>query len=128
MSTGENFELELPPRALVALVNVHIRECNVNCSHDPEKRKKEENFKDDLTLNFNVVLSRMDVHQQILCYLQCLSTNAVPFQDCVTVTQVSVALRYGSHLSRLLFSILPIFNHPCSVPFWFHLTSFQFAS
>ena len=39
MSPGEYFELELTPRLLIALVNIDVRECNVNCGHAPTKRK-----------------------------------------------------------------------------------------
>lgn len=62
MSIGENFELELFFRVFVVLVIVYICECNVNCSYVFEKKKNEENFKDDLIFNFNVVLFCMDVY------------------------------------------------------------------
>jgi len=39
MSPGEYLELELAARLLIALVNVHVREGNVNCRHTPAKRK-----------------------------------------------------------------------------------------
>ena len=39
MCPGKNFELELASRLLIALINVHVRERNVNSGHAPAKDK-----------------------------------------------------------------------------------------